>query len=375
MRLTIDKEQLLKAVNTATKAIASKSADPLLSNLKLDLNDRGLEITGTNKEITIRCLVPYRIGDREIIRAGGLGATLINAKLFSELIRRLDGDELSIDVIDDSIAKINNGQSSDWELTCVRAADAFTDVDLEPDGTILTLPCDAFASLVDQSAFAASNKEQRPILTAINLVAADGTLTAIATDSARLARKTIAIDGDVSFTCNVPARTLVDVCHLFEGAQRVTMAVSEWSILFLFDNTVVCSRLISGDYPATKTVFPDTFNYYLEVNAQELLSAMSRASLLSAEHDYVVKLSMSETDVRVSSRSELSGSASESIQTFQYTGERLDVSFNSLYVIDAIKGLKCEDVRLCFRAEMRPFVVQNPNDETVTQLITPMRTY
>lgn len=373
MRLSIDKEQFLKALNIASKAIASKSADPLLANLKLDLNDRGLEITGTNKEITIQCLVPYRIGDKEIIRSAGLGAALINAKLLTEVVRRMDGTELAVEVIDDSIAKIDNGRSS-YKLNCIKA-EAFTDIDLEPNGVILTLDCAEFSALVEQSAFAASNKEQRPILTALNLEATDGVLTATATDSARLARKTLNIDSDARFRCNVPARTLTDVTHLFEGAKRVTLAVSDSSILFLFENTIVCSRLISGDYPVTRAIIPQTFNYYLEVNAQELLSAMSRASLLSAERDYVVKLSMTEEEVQVSARSEQSGSALESIQTFSYTGERLEVSFNSVFVIDAIKALKSEDVRICFQAEMKPFVVLSPKDDTVIELITPMRTY
>lgn len=373
MRLSINKDQFLKALNTASKAIANKSADPLLANLKLDLNERGLEITGTNKEITIQSLVPYRIGDKEVIRSAGLGAALINAKLLTEVVRRMEGNELAIEIIDDSIAKIDDGRSS-FKLNCVRA-EAFTDIDLEPSGVILTLPCVEFASLVEQSAFAASTKEQRPILTALNLEAGEGTLIATATDSARLARKTLVIDSDVSFRCNVPARVLSDVVHLFEDAKKVTIAVSDSSILFLFENTIVCSRLISGDYPVTRAIIPQLFNYYLEVNAQELLSAMSRASLLSAERDYVVKLSMSEETVEVSARSEQSGSALESIQTFQFTGERLEVSFNSVFVIDAIKALHSEDVRICFQAEMKPFVVQNPKDDTVIELITPMRTY
>ena len=374
MRLSIDKEQFLKALNTASKAIAAKSADPLLANLKLDLNEKGLEVTGTNKEITIQVLVPYRIGEKEIIRANGLGSVLVNARLLTEVVRQMEGEMITFEVIDDAIAKIDNGRSSSFKLNCVRA-EAFTDIDLEPSGTIFTLPCEEFSALVDQTAFAASNKEQRPILAALNLEAADGNLVATATDSARLARKTLPIDSDVRFKCNVPARTLVDVTHLFENAKRVTIAVSEASILFLFENVIVCSRLISGDYPVSSAIIPQSFNYYLEVNAQELLSAMSRASLLSAERDYVVKLSMNENEVQVSARSEQSGSALESIQTFQFTGERLDVSFNSLFVIDAIKALKCEDVRICFRAEMKPFVVLNPHDESVIQIVTPMRSY
>lgn len=373
MRLSIDKEQFLKGLAVASKAIGGKSPDPLLSNLKLNLNEKGLEITGTSKEITIKALVPYRVGEKEIIRAYGLGSALVNAKLLTEEVRLMEGSELSLEIIDECIAKIDDGRSS-IRLNCVRANE-FADIDLEPNGTILTLPAADFTQAIEQSAFAASNKEQRPILTAVNLEAGNGILTATATDSARLARKTINIDSDARFVCNVPAKTLVDVSRLFEGVERVTLAVSESSILFLFENIVVCSRLVSGTFPVSRTIIPLTFNYFLEVNAQELLSAMSRASLISAERDSVVKLSMSEDEVQVSARGEQTGSALESIRTFQYTGERLDVSFNSAFVVDAIKALRTEDVRLCFQAEMKPFVVQNPKDESVIELVTPMRTY
>ena len=82
---------------------------------------------------------------------------------------------------------------------------------------------------------------------------------------------------------------------------------------------------------------------------------------------------MTEDEVEISARSETSGSANENIRTFQFTGERLDVYFNSLLVIDAIRALRCEDVQLCFQAEGRPFIVKNPRDDSAIEFITPMR--
>jgi DNA polymerase-3 subunit beta len=84
---------------------------------------------------------------------------------------------------------------------------------------------------------------------------------------------------------------------------------------------------------------------------------------------------MDEEEVEVSARNDASGSATERISTFQYSGERLQVSFNSQFVIDAIKAVKSEDVVICFLGEMKPFVVKNPKDESVVELITPMRTF
>ncbi len=373
MRLSVDKEQLLKALNNAGKAIAPKSPLPLLANFKVELNEKGLEVTGSNNDITIRTTVPYMIGDKQIITNTVPGSTLINAHLLGDIVRKMEGNVISLDVIDNAIAKVDDGHSS-FKLNCANAEE-YPDIDLEPSGTDLTMDCQQLEDLVAQSAFAASTKEQRPILTALNLEAGENELIATATDSARLARKSVHIDSDVRFRANVPARTLIDITHLMEGSAAVTFYVSDKKVLFTFDNTVVSSRLISGDYPVTRSIIPQNFNYFLQVNSQELLNAMDRVAVLSSGKESVVKISMREDHVEVSARSDSNGSANEPIQTFQFSGERLEVSFNSLFVIDAIKALKSEDVTICFQAEMRPFVVKNPKDDSVIELITPMRTY
>ncbi len=374
MRFTIDKEQFLKALTYAGHAIAPKNPYAMLANFKITLSEKGLEVLGSNSEITIRSIVPYMLKDREVIRQGIPGSILINARVLSEVVRKMEGGELSLDVIDNAIAKVDDGRSS-FRLNCANAEE-YPDIDLEPDGVTFDMPCAAMAGLVEQSAFAASTKEQRPILTALNLEAADGILTATATDSARLARKTVAIESEVKFRVNIPARVAIDVSKLFEGASTVEITVSEKKgVLFRFGQTVVSTRVIPGDYPQTKSIIPQTFNYVLDVNARELLNAMDRVSILSSDKESVVRLSMTEDRVELTVRSDANGSAVEALQTFQFTGERLDVSFNSAFVVDAVKALKSEDVSVCFLAEMKPFVVKNKQDDSVVELITPMRTY
>ena len=373
MRLTIDKESFLKALNNASHAINPKNPVAILSNFKLELNERGLDVTGSNNEITIRSTAPYMLGDRTIITNVVRGAALVNAHLITELVRKMEGTTISLDIVDNAIAKIDDGRTN-FKLNCA-PADEYPDIDLEPTGTELILPCQDLDDLVSQSAFAASGKDQRPILAALNLEAADNILTATATDSARLARKSIRIESDARFRTNIPARTFAEIVRLMEGALEVRMYISDRKALFVFDGTTVSTRLIPGDYPVTKSIIPTVCNYKLQVNSQELLNAMSRIAVLSADKEYGVKLSMSEDHVEVSVKSDRHGSGNEQIKTFQFEGDHLEVSFNSLFVIDAIKALKAEDVTICFQAEMRPFVVKNPKDDSVIELITPMRSY
>jgi len=373
MRLTINREQLLKGLTIAAKAIGSKVPVPLLMNLKLILNEKGLTVIGGNNELTISTLVPNMIGEKEIIRNAKYGATLVASKIVTEIARRMEGEELVIEVVDETIVKIDDGKSS-FKLNSIRA-DEYPDVDLEPSGVNFEIASRDFARMVEQTAFAASNKEQRPILTAVNLEAAGGKLIATATDSARLARKEITVDEVITFSSNVPARTLVEITKMFENAEKVSLSVSDKKILFSFDSTLVSSRLINGEYPNTRNIIPKTFNYFLEVNSQELISAMERASLLSFERENVVKLSMTEDALEVASKSAQVGSANEKLSTFQFSGDRLEMSFNSEYVIAAIKAVKAEDVTIAFIGEMKPFVIKNNKDDSVVQLVTPVRTF
>ena len=258
MRFIIKRDEFLKALLVAGRAVNSKnSAVPVLANLKLDLDEKGLSVTGSNYELTIKTSIPYSLNDREIIRNVQEGTTLVNAKIITDMARKIDSEEISFEVIDSTIAVITAGKIK-YNLNCIRANE-YPDVDLEPTGIQISLTRLEFSSLVSQTAFAASLKEQRPILTAINLEASDGVLTATTTDSARLARKQISISTDLQFSANVPAKMMVEIDHLIENADSLKIALSDKKALFEFENTVVATRLIAGEYPNTKNIVPRCF--------------------------------------------------------------------------------------------------------------------
>ena len=373
MRFTIKREEFLKGLMTASRAVASKVAVAVLANLKIELDENGLFITGSNYDLTIKTLVPYKDRDVEVIRNYKEGCTLINSKIITEIARKMESEEITLDVIDSTIAVISDNRS-EYKLNCVRA-DEYPDLDLEPNGTEITLSKAEFDSLVSQTAFAASLKEQRPILTAMNLEASNGLLTATATDSARMARKQINIPEGISFIANVPAKMMVEVDHLLENQPSLDIAFSDKKALFTIGRTVIASRLIAGDYPNTKNIVPRITNYSLEVNAADLMKAIDRANILSIDRENVVDLTMSEDGVEISAKSSQVGSAVEKIDVFKFEGQNLKVSFNSEFVIAAVKALGAQDVTFAFVGEMKPFVVKNALDESVIQIVTPVRTY
>ena len=374
MRFIVRRDEFLKALLIAGRAVNSKSsAMPELSNLKFLLSDEGLFITGSNYELTIQTKIPFSINDVEVIRNFDFGETLINAKIITDMARKIESEEISLEVIDSTIALISGGRIK-YNLNCIKA-DEYPDIDLEATGTQIQLTNAEFLSLVDQTAFAASTKEQRPILTAMHLEADAGILTATATDSARMAKKSIPVAADLHFSANVPAKMMVEISRLLEASSKVECAFSDKKALFSFENTVVATRLVAGEYPNTKNIVPRVTNYVLEVNAADLAKAIDLANILSVDRENVVDLLMTGDMVEVSAKSTQAGSATNKLDTFKFEGNNLQISFNSEFVLSAIRALGCEDVTFLFVGEMKPFVIKNAEDESVIQIVTPVRTY
>lgn len=377
MKFKINREQFLKGLSIASRPTQAKSPIPILGNILLSLDETGLTLLGSSNELAIRTHIPMRVNDLEVIRMFLPGETLISSKTLNESIRKMEGNEIDVEIIDRTIAQISDGRT-EYRLGAIDSKD-YPDIDLSQDGTVFEIGAKDFIKLVDQTSFAASVREQRPILTALNLNAVNGTLTAVATDSARLANKVVTLKDNVSFVANVPARIMNEVAKLLEtmvGIETIEVSASANKINFMFDDTLVVSRLVAGEYPPTRSIIPKTHASFLEANANEFLKAMDRVSILyAAEKDNIVKLSLSPESVVVSARSTFSAeSAREEVALCKYVGEPLEISFNYTLVSSAIKATGAEDVTIGFNGGHKPFSIRVATDDSLVLIVTPVRT-
>ena len=116
MRFTIDKEQFLKGLAMVSKAIPQKIELPILSNVKMDLTEKGLELTGSDNNMTIHTIVRYAIDEKEIIRNYQYGAVLIGNKIFLEIVRHMEGNEITVDLFDGTLLRVDDGKSNFTQL-------------------------------------------------------------------------------------------------------------------------------------------------------------------------------------------------------------------------------------------------------------------
>ena len=374
MKFTIKRNEFLKAVLVASRFVPTSSTNPILLDLAFVLNESGLYIYGGNGDVYLESHIPFIINDEEIIREYKEGSILVNSKIINEIVKTIDGDEIIFDIVEDGLAKLENDNNTKYSLNVTRFEE-YPDCNFEENGTRLVLKAKEFQDAVNGVAFAASQKNTRVQLKAVNFESNGTNLIFTATDGSRLAKKEIPNDCQSVFSINIDAKTLLEASRLIENEEDVEIYVSDKKVLFKYARTKIITNLIGGDYPSVKNIIPKVYYYVLEVNANDFLNAINSVAMFTLDRENIVKVTMVEGNVVVSSKSQLSGSGEKVLSLFRYTGERFEISFNYHYVVDAIKALGSQDVTLSFTGEMKPFTITDKNNPTAVHLITPVRTY
>jgi len=367
MRFTINRVELLKALDTSSRAITKSSSKTELNDLKFVLNERGLFITGSNFSLTIEYIIPYKIEEKEIIRNYEEGSLLLNCDNLTASLRKSDSYEVSFDVIDGKCI-ITDGAST-YDLMCNNVLE-YPDLDLEPNGDVLTFTGAEFINCVTSTAFAASIKEEKRGLTCINIVANEGTLTFLATNGGIVSRKQMDISPDLHFEANVPAKILQEIIRLINPKDEVSIAFNKEKALFSFGNITVATLLWSDSYPSIRGIFALEADKVLQVNSNEIIKAIDRISSFSVEKENTITLLINDETFDIYSKAS-SSAASSKIETFSFNGSHFEISFNYTYLLDAIKALNAEDVSFYFLGEMKPCTIKNENDPSIIEIVLP----
>ena len=373
MKFTIERNIFLNALANASRLITGKEVNAILTNIKLEVTNEKLFIISSNGECSTKVVIDRFKNDKEFFRDIIPGSILINAKVITEIVKKLDSKEIYFSVEDDTIAKIINDKSV-YNINVIRATE-YPDISFDENGIRVIIKKNQFIESCNQVSFAAMIKDSKPLLKTVHIEGKDDKLVITATDGARLARKEINYEGIENFQCNIPSKLLNEALRSASDEELIEFFVSSNNCLFKFKDSYVLTSVMKGDYPDTKKIIPTNFFYSLEVNGVEFIKACERAAIFSAEKENIVKLTLTQDECIISSKSQQSGDASESLSLFTFEGERLEISFNVEFVSQAINALKSDEIIIKFLGEMKPFMIVSKNDNTIIQLITPVRTY
>lgn len=380
MKFTINRPAFISQLNNVLRAISSKTTIPILTGLKMVVDKERIVLTGSNSDITIESVIDASNPDYDLT-VEDPGAIVLPARFFSEIVKKLPDKQVTIEVTSGFQADITSGTAK-FQINGQDAENFPHLPEVETDKTI-TLPNDVLKEVIRQTVIAVSKQESRPILAGIHITLHDGLLTAVATDSHRLAQRKVAlndVDNGIDFDVIIPGKSMNELSGMISDVDEdVQVQVTENQILFIFGNTHFYSRLLEGNYPETSQLIPKTADTTVELDAGSFLASIERASLLSQEsRNDVVKLTLkpSENLVRISSDSPDIGTVEEEVATTSLDGNDLEISFNPNYMKDALRSFGQTTVKISFTSPLRPFtLVPTEDGENFVHLITPVRTF
>jgi DNA polymerase III subunit beta len=378
LKFIIQRDRLVQSVQDVMKAVTSRTTIPILTGIKIVAATDGVTLTGSDSDISIESFIPKEEAGDEIVEVKQTGAIVLQAKFFSEIVKKLPTDSVEIEVLDHLQTVIRSGKS-EFNLNGLDAEE-YPHLPLVEENNKFHMETDLLKAMIRQTVFAVSTSETRPILTGVNWKVENNELICIATDSHRLALRKAKIDTETNETYNVviPGKSLNELSKIIDDSNElIDIVITENQVLFKAKHLLFFSRLLEGNYPDTSRLIPNESKTGVIVKTKEFLHAIDRASLLAREgRNNVVKFSTVENGyIEISSNTPEVGKVSEEVQTQSISGEDLKISFSAKYMMDALKALEGTDIKVSFTGAMRPFLIRPLHDESTLQLILPVRTY
>ena len=374
MKFVIKKELLLDALSKVSKAISTKNLIPVLAGIKFELKKKKLVLTASDNDITIQTTIE---SDNDDFKIENEGSIIIQGKYILDIVRKLPDEFISIEVIDDLKILVYT-ENSEFNLNGISESE-YPNIGLEESKKKIEVTSGNLRNIVYQTAFASSNEETKPVLTGINFNIVGDILECNSTDSYRLARKVIKLDkeSEENYNIVIPSHNLVEFTKILgDDAELVEIHIFNNKILFKTGNLKFESRLINGTYPNTSNLLPDDSLLVVHTNLNNFYDVIDRVSILTSDKEKnIVTLETNGNVMTLKSSSVEIGRVEEKMNITKNNEEDIKISFSAKYMMEALKSFSTEMVDLHFVGEIKPILIKSEEDNTLTQLVLPIRTY
>ncbi len=362
MKVICDGLDLSDGVLKVSKALSVKSANPVLEGIKMVAKGDTLTLTATDNELTIE----------KTIKADVLmeGETVVVGKYFVDFTRKLEKEQVELSRLYDGQLQIKYSDSES-ELQ-VFSAESFPIIKSEEQENYFEIKQKDFKTLVERITLACSTDDSRPILKGCLFEIKGGVLTGVALDGFRMSvvKKEVEASGD--FSAIIPARTLNEIVRLLEKEESIKVYIQKNSLLVEFDNTIIYSRLIEGEFVKYSHILPTSFENVVTVNRDMLLSSIERASIVAKNDKYnVVRFDIKENTMNVISKSEV-GNVNEAIN-INLKGKDLLIAFNGKYLLEYLKTVDEDFININLNSPIDPCIISPIASNEFMYLILPVR--
>lgn len=362
MKLQVTQENLSKALTTVARVANTRGTLPILANVLLKTTNNRLSIAATNLDIAITQYCGAKVSEE--------GSITIPARLMQDFIGSLPPSVINLE-LDDNKLHITTDQYQ--SVINGVAAEDFPVMPAIEDGKTITIAGSELKRALQQVVFAASNDEARPVLTGVYMHTLEGVLHLAATDSYRLAAKTVAKTSDI-VDLLIPVSAMQDVLRIvndFDDA--VTVTYNEQQVLFKAGEVELVARLIEGKYPDYQKLVPKKFTNTARIKRGDLVNIAKVSSLFARESAGSIKITTSEDNGTLSIRSiasQVGENTASAEGTIAGSGE---ITINSRYLLDALNAFHSDEINFCFNGKLEPVVLSDPSEKDYTHLIMPLK--
>lgn len=363
MKIICHKLNLVKGVNIVSKAVPSKTTMPILECILIDATADTIKFTANDMELGIQTEVDGEIIDR--------GMIAIDAKIFSEIVRKLPENDVTI----------TTDENLQTTIVCEKA---IFDISGKPGEEFSYLPAiekeDSIAisqftlkEVIRQTIFSISDSESNKLMTGELFEINNNMLRVVSLDGHRISIRKIALKNEVNNKkLIVPGKTLLEISKVLSGEAEsiVNISYTNNHIVFEFDQTIVVSRLIEGEYFKIDQMLSNDHEIKIRVNKRELLNCIDRATLLVKESDkkpIIININDDVMELKIKSQI---GSMNEEIY-INKEGKNLMIGFNPRFLLDALRNIDDEEISLYLMNAKAPCFIKD-DEESYIYLILPV---
>ncbi|MDE6833723.1 MAG: DNA polymerase III subunit beta [Ruminococcus sp.] len=361
MKFICKKSELCEAISNVSRAVSTKSTIPALEGIKVKVTPNELELTGYNLEMGIRTSISSVTEDS--------GEFVVSARLFNEFTKRMSGDEINFEVNDNQV--INISCSSTECSFSAMSAEEYPDLPLVDSSNTFTVKSYVLKSMINQTSYAASVNESKPILTGELFDISDEKFNMVAIDGFRLAIRSEIINNTGNYQFVVPKKALLELSSLIRDDSDCIIHTNDRHIVFETGNVFIISRLLEGTFHKYKLSIPADHKTEVIIGKREFLTGLERCSLIIDEKNKTpIHFEVGNDSVKINCKTGI-GKISDSIKA-DVTGESVTIGFNHKLMADAVRASDGDKIRILFNGSKKVIEILPLEGESFIFLVMPV---
>ena len=364
MNILCNKVELIEAVGNVQRAVSTKASLPALEGILLRAQGSSLYLAGFDMELGITTTIDAMVKEP--------GEIVLSARMFSDIVRKMPGDQLSIQS-DQKYNTIIRSEVTEFAIMGMSAAD-YPDIPSVEDGIALNLSQPVIKSMIRQTIFAvAAPNDPRPIYTGTLFELKNNELRLVSVDGYRLAMRTEPMQSDEQLSFVVPGKTLQEILKLLKDEEKpCSLVVGRRHIIFEIDGYAVISRLLDGEFMAYEKIISSDVSSTVTVNTRAFIDAVDRVSLVVNDRlKSPLVCVFKDNSIAVSCTTPL-GSANDCIPA-DIQGDDEEMGFNSRFLLDALKNSETDEVKVHLGGALKPMNVLPKEGNAFLFLVLPVK--